>query len=83
MELRNWEVVDFGRSKHLLGEVYDSPVFPEGQFVRTSQLIGFDTVNMVAKTANSIYHLNEPNPKFVEWLSEQGKSIKDLHTWES
>ena len=58
----------------LTGTAYGHPKHQDGQKIRTSPILKVDK-NIVTTESGSIYELDEPNPKFVEYCKEAGGHI--------
>jgi len=60
IRIENW-YPPFGLVEALTGDVYGHPRFPEGHFVRTSKIVGFEIDGSVVLTkSGSRYILGEP-----------------------
>lgn len=61
--IKKWVVAfcDTPPSYILMGEIYEHPNVPSGQFARTSRLLTIDFVNKIAETTHSFYKLEEEN----------------------
>ena len=64
--LRNWSIDHHWDGNMVLhGEIYndDKGRFPDGATIRTSRLLYIDFVEGIAKTKNSVYHLEKRSRK--------------------
>ena len=81
MRLENWSVTGSAdlytpperQTRRLQGEVYGHPTHPDGEHIRTSNIVNVDGGTVT--TLNSVYTLGEPNPEYVEWCRENGHHV--------
>lgn len=85
--LKNWYIIALLPNEyvapeqatlHVMGEVYNSDVFADGQEITTSEVIEFDLSHRIIHTVNTTYVLEGPPAE--EWLQilEQEGDLKTL-----
>lgn len=64
----------------LIGRIYGSDKFEDGELITTSTLKKIDVRNGIAETQNIKYMLGRPSKSWVEWLKENGfeKTLNDI-----
>ena len=79
--LVNWSVVAYDAANPymppeavrmaLSGDVVGHPDFEDGHYVTTSPIVGPVSVRdgMIIETANTMYLLDGPHPKYKEWCA--------------
>tara|TARA_R100001244_G_scaffold117145_1_gene87157 strand:+ start:939 stop:1235 length:297 start_codon:yes stop_codon:yes gene_type:complete len=81
-KIENWAVVSGETnpyqapesiSRHIRGEVYGHPNFPDGDTVTTSTLVLLE--GGIAKTQNTQYSLGHPEEKYTAWCIVNGYNI--------
>lgn len=79
IRIENWSISNQDDNPHqspdlkkdcLRGRVYGHPECSDGEYIITPVVI--NTEGCYAKTRNDIYLLGEIDPKYLEWLNENG-----------
>jgi hypothetical protein len=63
--LKNWIM---RKNKGVSGKVYNHPNFKNGEMITISQIVEIDE-KKVKTISGSIYYLEEPDPKYIEFLN--------------
>lgn len=58
--IKNWRLVEV-RRQFIIGEVFGNPKFPDGEAIRTSDVVRWIDDN-TAETLNTVYTLEDPAP---------------------
>lgn len=86
--LENWSIVSTQtnesyiapeyRKRHLVGEVFDHPVFWNGKEIETSSIQQAEGKVVVTRTGTR-YELGQPDPNYLDWLRSKGLSFDPEH----
>lgn len=87
--LDNWSVISMNPYSPpenspmcLLGRVYNHKNFTDGKRIQTSIVLDIKTEKGITlvETANTIYKVGEPSPKYVAWCKSQGCHVPTPET---
>ena len=77
--LKNWSTVGGSSNPYLApelqtlclrGEVYGHPKHEDGKRIHSSPVVDLDIDNNTARTLNTEYVLDGPDPQWLAWLKE-------------
>lgn len=78
MKLQHWSVTNnWSDTPCLMGYVFGSARFPDGEQIKTSPLILM--LGDMAQTLNSIYTLGDPDPAWIKMLAVEGRSTTEFY----
>jgi len=74
IKIRKWSLIQSSPDiVHLNGHVYDHPGFEDDELIISSPVVYIDLPTRIIKTySGSTYHLQDPHPDFVKWLTDNG-----------